>query len=173
MMQAPTTFPARSNGVTSGYGGLHGLPLIALGVLALALRIPNYQFVPAFTDERNDILQVLRIVRGQDLPLISDPSSIGAFWSYLLAAAFWVGGESLLVPRTVVLGSGSAACWPAISWGVPGMAENVHYSGWGNGTPRDALELGLTMDRTPYRMAGLRSEDNTKRLLASSGRCCD
>ena len=83
--------------------GLHGQLLFALGLLALALRIPNYQIVPAFTDERNDIAQALLILRGQGLPLTNDPSYIGAFWNYLLAAAFWVGGESLVVPRTVVL----------------------------------------------------------------------
>jgi 4-amino-4-deoxy-L-arabinose transferase-like glycosyltransferase len=82
---------------------LHGVLLLSLGLLALALRIPRYQTVPAFADERNDIAQALQIVRGQSLPLTSDPSYIGAFWNYLLAAAFWVAGESLFVPRTVVL----------------------------------------------------------------------
>lgn len=80
-----------------------GAALLLLGLLALAVRVPNYQFVPAFTDERNDIAQALRIVRGEGLPLTNDPSYIGAFWNYLLAGAFWAGGESLLVPRTVVL----------------------------------------------------------------------
>jgi hypothetical protein len=80
-----------------------GVALLALGLLALAVRIPNYQVMPAFTDERNDIAQALRIVRGADLPLTNNPSYIGAFWNYVLAGAFWVGGESLFVPRTVVL----------------------------------------------------------------------
>jgi 4-amino-4-deoxy-L-arabinose transferase-like glycosyltransferase len=94
---------ARLARIESLHVGLHGALLLTLGLFALALRIPDYQTVPAFTDERNDILQALNIVRGQGLPLTNDPSYIGAFWNYLLAAAFWVGGESLLVPRTVVL----------------------------------------------------------------------
>lgn len=99
-----TTYaPARSNRTEALLTGLHGLLLLALGLLALVLRIPNHQIVPAFTDERNDIAQALRIVRGEGLPLTNDPSYIGALWNYLLAGAFWVGGESLLVPRTVVL----------------------------------------------------------------------
>jgi 4-amino-4-deoxy-L-arabinose transferase-like glycosyltransferase len=95
--------PARSNRIKAMSIGFHGVALLALGLLALVLRIPNHQIVPAFTDERNDIAQALRIVRGEDLPLTNDPSYIGALWNYLLAAAFWIGGESLLVPRTVVL----------------------------------------------------------------------
>jgi hypothetical protein len=66
----------------------------------------------AFTDERNDIAQALRIVRGEGLPLTNDPSYIGAFWA---------GGESLLVPRTVVLILGVvgvlAAYPPGRAWG--------------------------------------------------------
>lgn len=86
-----------------GESWLDGVLLLSLGLLAVALRLPEYQHVPAFTDERNDTLLALHIVRGEVLPLTNDPSYIGAFWNYVLAASFWVGGESLLVPRTVVL----------------------------------------------------------------------
>jgi hypothetical protein len=50
---------------------------------------------------------------------------------------------------------------------------NVHISGWGNGTPRDAFELGLTMSRTSYRVVDVRDDDNTSKLLARAGRCRD
>src|SRR5687768_13990394 len=82
---------------------LDSVLLLGLGLLALALRLPQYQHIPAFTDERNDIIVALRIARGEVLPLTNDPAYIGSFWNYVLAAAFWIGGESLLVPRTVVL----------------------------------------------------------------------
>lgn len=85
---------------------LDGVLLLVLGLVALLLRLPGYQHIPAFTDERNDILQALRIARGEALPLTNDPSYIGSFWNYVLAAGFWIGGESLLVPRTVVLAIG-------------------------------------------------------------------
>ena len=52
-------------------------------------------------------------------------------------------------------------------------ALNVHHVGWGNGTPRDAFELGLTVSRTPYRVADVRDDDNTRKLLDRSGRCRD
>jgi hypothetical protein len=100
---------------------LDGVLLLSLGLLAVALRLPEYQHVPAFTDERNDILFALHIVRGEVLPLTNDPSYIGAFWNYVLAASFWVGGESLLVPRTVVLVLGVVGVLPRrIHWDTPG-----------------------------------------------------
>ena len=82
---------------------LDGVLLLGLGMLALALRLPEYQHIPAFTDERNDIIRALQIARGEQLPLTNDPEYIGSLWNYVLAAGFWIGGESLLVPRTVVL----------------------------------------------------------------------
>ena len=82
---------------------LDSVLLLGLGLLALALRLPEYQHIPAFTDERNDIMVALRIARGEGLPLTNDPAYIGSLWNYVLAAAFWIVGESLLVPRTVVL----------------------------------------------------------------------
>jgi hypothetical protein len=87
-------------------GWLDGLLLIGLGMVALALRLPELQYIPAFTDERNDIFLALRIVRGEALPLTNDPSYVGAFWNYVLATAFWLWGEQLVVPRIVVLALG-------------------------------------------------------------------
>ena len=80
--------------------------MLSVGLVALLLRLPEHQHIPAFTDERNDIFRALQIARGEALPLTNDPAYIGSFWNYILAAGFWIGGESLLVPRTVVLAVG-------------------------------------------------------------------
>jgi len=94
---------SKPDGVTRVRWYLDGMWLLLVSGLALALRVPNLQLIPAFTDERYDIAQALLIARGQGLPLTNDPPYMGAFWNYLLAGAFWVAGESLLVPRTVML----------------------------------------------------------------------
>jgi 4-amino-4-deoxy-L-arabinose transferase-like glycosyltransferase len=80
--------------------------LVALGIVALALRLPHYQTIPAFTDETDEIHQALLVARGQLLPLTNATPIIGSLWNYVLAAAFWLSGFNLYAPRTVILALG-------------------------------------------------------------------
>jgi hypothetical protein len=72
------------------------------------VRLPRAQLVPPFTDETEEVLRALAIARGESLPLTNVDAYIGAMWSYVLAAAFRLFGESHAVPRWVAIGAGSA-----------------------------------------------------------------
>src|SRR5262245_55768924 len=61
--------------------------LLGLGALAFALRFPNYQLIPAFTDEVDEIYRAVLTARGELLPLTNVDAYIGSLWNYLLAAA--------------------------------------------------------------------------------------
>ena len=81
--------------------------MLGLGLLALGLRLPHYQFIPAFTDEIKDFYHSLLIAHGQERPLVYEASPyIGSFWDWLLAIALRVSGDSLYAPRTLILAVG-------------------------------------------------------------------
>jgi 4-amino-4-deoxy-L-arabinose transferase-like glycosyltransferase len=80
--------------------------VLGLGGLALALRFPNYQLIPAFTDEVDEIYRAVQVARGELLPFTNVDAYIGSLWNYVLAAAFWIGGFSLTTPRTMLLAAG-------------------------------------------------------------------
>src|SRR6266581_4065118 len=66
--------------------------LFGLAALALSLRLPNHQLIPAFTDEIDDISRGLRAARGQFFPLTDTSTYIGSLWDWLMAAAFKLSG---------------------------------------------------------------------------------
>lgn len=81
--------------------------ILALALLALALRLPHYDNIPGFSDETEDIYRGLLILQGRLFPLVDTVSSYnGALWHWLLAGALWVGGKTLAAPRALVLGFG-------------------------------------------------------------------
>jgi hypothetical protein len=77
--------------------------LLGLGTLALAVRLPNYQLVPVFTDETVEHYYSVLILQGQPLPLTAGAAYMGSLWTWLVAAAYWVSGYSLHAPRTLIL----------------------------------------------------------------------
>src|SRR6266705_3194345 len=79
---------------------------LPLTLIALAIRLPNYQLIPVFTDETEEIYRALLTARGQIMPLTNVDPYIGSMWNWLLAAALRLSDFSLYAPRTVVLAFG-------------------------------------------------------------------
>ena len=79
----------------------------ALALFALAVRWPHLWTVPRFTDETLEVLHSLSIVRDGARPLTNYDSYYGALYNYLVAGALWLGGQSPLVPRVVILTTGA------------------------------------------------------------------
>jgi 4-amino-4-deoxy-L-arabinose transferase-like glycosyltransferase len=89
---------------------LHRLDLIlaaGLFLLAAAVRLPYLQLIPQLTDETGDVLWALDIYRGRHLPLTQNDPYNGPVLGYLLAAAFWLVGVHVELPRLVMLVLGS------------------------------------------------------------------
>src|SRR4051812_8183147 len=59
--------------------------VLALVVVASALRLWSLPDIPRYADEINEISPAFAIVRGQSFPLVSGPKHIGAAFDYLLA----------------------------------------------------------------------------------------
>src|SRR5438067_4422988 len=79
---------------------------IPLTLIALAIRLPNCQLIPVFTDETEEIYRALLAARGQLIPLTNVDAYIGSLWTWLLALALRLSHYSLYAPRTVVLAFG-------------------------------------------------------------------
>ena len=67
------------------------------------VRIPYLQTIPAFSDELNEVMLGLGILRGEGIPLTNVTSYIGAFYNYLVAGAFFVIGPQIIAPRALVM----------------------------------------------------------------------
>ena len=83
--------------------------VLTLFVLAVLIRLPLLSDVPVFTDETVEVLFGLEISRAEMFPLTGADTYYGPLWSYLLAAAFSVFGPSLVLPRAIVMVTGSLA----------------------------------------------------------------
>jgi hypothetical protein len=83
-------------------------PLLALAVLAFAVRWPNLHYIPQFTDEVFDAQVSYGIWEGKR-PLIGVNAYTGAFYYYVLAGVFWLFGPSIYAPRLLVLVLGVGA----------------------------------------------------------------
>jgi 4-amino-4-deoxy-L-arabinose transferase-like glycosyltransferase len=86
----------------------HSLGLLAVGLLAVVLRVQHLTDIPRYTDEINEITPAFDIVRGSSFPLMSGPKHIGALFDYVLAGAMLVFGRSPDLPRVVILVAGLA-----------------------------------------------------------------
>ena len=90
--------------------GEHRLDLIlaaGLLLLAAAVRLPYLQLIPQLTDETGDVLWALDIYKGRHLPLTQNDPYNGPVLGYLLAAAFWLFGVHVALPRLMMLLLGS------------------------------------------------------------------
>ena len=75
---------------------------LGLFLLALAVRLPYLQLVPAFVDEGTEVLWGLDIALGRHLPLTSFSVYIGPVSAYLLAALFRLFGVQVILPRLMM-----------------------------------------------------------------------
>ena len=95
--------------------------MLGLGALALAVRLPNSQLIPAFSDEVVESYRAFLITQGQAMPLTAGAAYNGSLWIWLVAAAFWLSDYSLYAPRALALALGVltvAAAYPlGRAWG--------------------------------------------------------
>ena len=83
-------------------------PVLALAVLALAIRWPHLWYIPQFTDEVFDAQVSYGIYQGKR-PLTGVNAYTGAFFYYVQAALFWLFGPSIYTPRLLVMVLGVGA----------------------------------------------------------------
>ena len=80
------------------------LPLLFFAV-ALAVRLPRLQEIPRF---RGGELEVtLKLVRGEQFPLVNQHPHIGAVANYIYALGFWLLGVHYWVPRFITAVAGA------------------------------------------------------------------
>lgn len=79
--------------------------------LALLLRFPYLMRLPHFTDETNEVRWAMSILVEGNRPLTvtSQSGYSGPLHAYIVAAAFWLFGPRMALPRAVVLGFGVLA----------------------------------------------------------------
>jgi len=81
--------------------------VILVTLLALIIRLPYWQTIPAAGDEVNQAIYALQIAQGQGYPLVGNDAYAGPFYFYLLALLFRLGVSDPLVGRIVALISGT------------------------------------------------------------------
>ncbi len=100
--------------------------LLGLAVVALAIRLPYLQIIPAFyTDEIFDFERGFFIAQGQLFPLTNYAAYMGSLWNWLIAMAFWLSQNDLYAPRTLVLTFGVLSVLAVISSVAHGAARSV------------------------------------------------
>ncbi len=95
------------------------LELLAVFALAVVVRWPLYATIPAPTDETDELLWALRMVRDGSRPLTASDPYIGPLCTWLTALAFFLSGPSFEIGRAValVLGALTApATWLLGRW---------------------------------------------------------
>src|SRR5689334_21615152 len=81
--------------------------VIGLVLLAAALRWPQLNILPPYTDETEESLRAWAIAQGDLRALTNVDAYVGSLWSYVVAGAFRVLGRSPEVPRLASLVAGS------------------------------------------------------------------
>jgi len=112
-------------------------PLVVLAAVAFAVRWPNLQYIPQFTDEVFDGQVAYGIWEGKR-PLIGVNAYTGAFYYYVLAGVFWLFGPSIAAPRVLVLVLGVGAVLATALLGADlgrraargAGGRNVQVAGW-------------------------------------------
>lgn len=79
------------------------LLLLALFLVALAIRWPYFLRLPHFTDETVEIQWSLAIWRGEIFPLTASDRYYGPLHPYLVALCLWLFGPSIALPRIIVM----------------------------------------------------------------------
>ena len=73
----------------------------------LAIRQPELQHIPQFTDEVVEVQGAWKIVADGERPLVGVDHYNGPLWSYLLAAAITIAGHDAEVPRRLICLAGA------------------------------------------------------------------
>ena len=88
---------------------------LAIGIVAVAVRLYELRDVPRLTDETDEVMRGLAIARGEPLPLTNVDAYIGPLWSYLLALGFLAVGPTSILPRgltlLVAIGTVAVTAW--------------------------------------------------------------
>lgn len=80
---------------------------LALAALAAAVRWPQLQMIPPYTDETEESLRAWAIYLGELRPLVNDEPYIGALWNYVVAGLFGLLGPNPELPRLAALAAGA------------------------------------------------------------------
>ncbi len=94
-----------------------GCLLLLVTLLALVIRLPYWQTIPAVGDEVIHAIHALPIARGQSFPLVGCDAYAGPFFAYLLALLFRLGVADPFVGRTVLLITGTLTATVTYAWG--------------------------------------------------------
>src|SRR4051794_4142666 len=81
--------------------------VVALVLLAAAVRWPNLNILPPYTDETEESLRAWAIAQGQLRALTNVDAYVGALWSYVVAGGVRILGRSPEVPRLLSLVAGA------------------------------------------------------------------
>ena len=81
--------------------------LLLITLLALAVRLPNWQTIPAASDEVAQATYALQIARGERLPLVANDQYDGPIFVYFMAVLFRLGVADPLLGRAIILTTGS------------------------------------------------------------------
>ena len=92
------------------------LLLLFVTLLALMIRLPHWQTIPAAGDETGQAIVALRIAQGHEFPLIGNDAYAGPFFFYLLAFLFRLGVADPMVGRAVVLIAGTLTATITYVW---------------------------------------------------------
>ena len=68
--------------------------VVALVLVAAAIRWPELNILPPYTDETEESLRAWAIAQGEIRPLTNVDAYVGALWSYVVADGFRVLGRS-------------------------------------------------------------------------------
>lgn len=99
-----------------GRGNRDTLLLLLVTAVALAVRLPCWETVPAVGDEINQAIYALRITQGHGYPLIGNDAYAGPVFFYLLALLFRLGVSDPMAGRAVVLIAGTLTVPLTYAW---------------------------------------------------------
>ncbi|MFC2030755.1 ArnT family glycosyltransferase [Chloroflexota bacterium] len=77
--------------------------IIALLVIATAIRLLYLQLIPVFTDEAFEVLAAYSIYQGEFTAFGPVNPTAGPLFAYLVALSFWLLGPQFLLPRILVM----------------------------------------------------------------------
>ena len=91
--------------------------ILLITLLALAVRLPYWQTIPAASDEVAQATYALQIARGEKLPLVANDQYDGPIFVYFMAVLFRLGMANPLLGRAVILTTGTLLA-PLTYWWV-------------------------------------------------------
>lgn len=102
-----STYPSVHVALRVSRSGGHWKAVVPFFLLALAVRLPYLQQIPAFI-ESNELRITLDLVSGKQFPLNDFRPYLGALFNYITACCFWLFGMHYWIPRAIVAAGGAA-----------------------------------------------------------------